>query len=99
MAAIIECGVSVAIPEREMPVSKSDVEAFGPMLGGYLAEELAEYVGGATPRSEYRFRLQPPVDDPLQGRIRLATLSADYRPDDLPSSSKAYADHLKENRP
>ena len=92
-------GVSVAIPAHEMPTNPADKNEFATQLAGKLRDDLERHTGSARPAGEFSFSVtDKPHDDPLQGLIHVASLSAEYRVSDLPSHSTAYQAHLKENR-
>lgn len=92
-------GVSVAIPAAEMPRSEADVDVFAGMLATKLADDLAQHTAGARRIGEVAFHVSDrPHSDQLQGLIYLASLSAEYRVEDLPSHSTAYQAHVKESR-
>ena len=92
-------GVSVAIPAGEMPQSRADAEEFAGMLTVKLADDLAKHTASARSIGEVAFHMSDkPHADPLQGLIYVASLSAEYRVEDLPSHSTAYQAHIKENR-
>lgn len=59
-----------------------------------LVDDLQKFVGGARPRSEFKFWVTGPHEDPIQGRIHVHHLAAKFDLDELPNTCGAYRTHV-----
>ena len=94
---IAPIGVSIALPAIEFnALTEAERTTVLRESQELLAASLRTFVGGVSPKGAFTFHADGPHQDPTQGPIYVASLSAPFDTDDLPHDSGAYATHVRD---
>lgn len=87
-------GVSCTIKESDTNhATPAEQDRYIAEVAQRLVGDLRRFVADARPRSEFKFWVTGPHDDPLQGLIHVHHLAAAFDMDTLPTDCDAYRVH------
>lgn len=91
MPRLIDVGVSMSVKDSDVAgLSDALQDQFIAEVAENLTRQLRKMVLDTRPRSDFRFWVTGPHNDPLQGMIHVHHLVAKFDLDQLPTESDAY---------